>query len=198
MRFGAISMFVAAAAMAGLAIAVPVAAVGLLVGAGSLVLGGMFMWSAANSLSMFSRRGVQRRKAEQAARRAQGMPGDAVEGAMRAVQGYLGQWGMPQAGMAMANGVPATVTLLRVSDTGGSVNDNPIVDVEVQVSTDDGRPPFTLTRREVVPRLVMGRLYPGTLFRGLADRYSPTLFSIDWQAAGVTPGAPYGTPTPRF
>jgi hypothetical protein len=59
------------------------------------------------------------------------------------------------------NGVDATATINKVTDTGATMNFNPVVELELMVFPKDGRPPYPITTRETVPRMSMALVTPG-------------------------------------
>ncbi len=59
------------------------------------------------------------------------------------------------------NGVDATATINKVTDTGATTNFNPVVELELMVFPKDGRPPYPVTTRETVPRMSMALVTPG-------------------------------------
>jgi hypothetical protein len=59
------------------------------------------------------------------------------------------------------NGVDASATIHKVTDTGATMNFNPVVELELMVFPKDGRPPYPVTTRETVPRMSMALVTPG-------------------------------------
>jgi hypothetical protein len=61
----------------------------------------------------------------------------------------------------LTNGVDASATINKVTDTGAMMNFNPVVELELMVFPKDGRPPYPVTTRETVPRMSMALVAPG-------------------------------------
>jgi hypothetical protein len=91
------------------------------------------------------------------------------------------------------DGVPASARVLRIADTGASVNEHPVCELEVEV-TRPGTPPYTATLRQMVPRLQAPGLQPGAVVAVRVDQNDPQVLALDWQgmgtaASGIPPGA---------
>lgn len=65
--------------------------------------------------------------------------------------------------------VPAQATILKMWDTGVTLNGNPQVGLLLQVQA-AGHPPFQVETRSIVPRLALAQVQPG---RDLAIQYDP-------------------------
>lgn len=84
-------------------------------------------------------------------------------------------WGrrkLEQAQNLMATGAHGTGTYLNIRDTGMYVNDNPRVEMTVQVQPDDGSAPFTVSKREVISRYAFPQI--GSTFDVWYDRNDPS------------------------
>jgi hypothetical protein len=60
----------------------------------------------------------------------------------------------------LQSGEPATATIVELRDTGVSVNDNPQVELVLDVLP-TGRPPFRATTRTMISRLQTSQVQPG-------------------------------------
>lgn len=86
-------------------------------------------------------------------------------------------------------GVPARAVLLSVKDTGmtlggttlAAARENPVADLELEVDL-DGHEPYQLTVRQMVPRLAVARLVPGTELPVLVDPADRQQVLVDWDA----------------
>ncbi len=86
-----------------------------------------------------------------------------------------------------AEGVPARARLLAVKDTGmtvggsavGAAPENPVAELQLEVHQ-DGRQPYTATVHQMVPRLAVARLVPGTELPVLVDRHDRDRLIVDW------------------
>ncbi len=82
-------------------------------------------------------------------------------------------------GGLLGTGLAGRATVMGVADTGTGVNANPLVELQLQLEV-EGRAPIVITHRTVVPRLVVGRLAPGTSLPVWVDHRDPTKLEIDW------------------
>jgi hypothetical protein len=73
------------------------------------------------------------------------------------------------AGAASEQGLPAEATVLKVWDTGWTINDDPRVGLLLQVRPPGGTP-YQVETKSVVSRLVVARLQPGAVVQ---VRYDP-------------------------
>jgi hypothetical protein len=78
-------------------------------------------------------------------------------------------------------GVPGSARIVSIAETGLTVNDAPQVDLVLAVTVHD-RPPYQVARRELVPRLAIGRLTDGRPLRVLVDPAQPDQLAVDWLA----------------
>ena len=86
----------------------------------------------------------------------------AAEGAAQANQFLKGMASKGETASALStNGVDATATINKVTDTGATMNFNPVVELELMVFPKDGRPPYPVTTRETVPRMSMALVTVG-------------------------------------
>ncbi len=58
-------------------------------------------------------------------------------------------------------GLPGTATITALRDTGATVNDHPVVELDLQVSLSGGAP-YAATTRQTINRLYVGNFQPGT------------------------------------
>jgi hypothetical protein len=82
------------------------------------------------------------------------------------------------------DGAEGTARILAVRDTGALVNFDPIVDIDMEVST-GGSAPYQISRREVVSKVALGRIAPGAEIPVMVDPFKPTEVLIDWQRSSV-------------
>ena len=84
------------------------------------------------------------------------------QGATQANQFLKGMAAKGETASALStNGVDATATINKVTDTGTTMNFNPVVELELMVFPKDGRPPYPVTTRETVPRMSMALVTAG-------------------------------------
>jgi hypothetical protein len=84
-----------------------------------------------------------------------------------------------------ATGRPGLATLLSLTDTGGSVNDNPQVIMRVRIEPADGGPAFESTRTLIVSRLAVPR--PGQRLAVYYDPADPDRFVLVTEADDKAP-----------
>lgn len=77
-----------------------------------------------------------------------------------------------------AKGIPAEATILQVSDTGSSVNDNPVARLLLQVEA-PGLTPYKVTTTSLIPRLQVGILQPGQRVRVKIDPANQQRVALD-------------------
>ncbi len=80
-----------------------------------------------------------------------------------------------------ASGLAGTATVVGVSDSNWTINNNPMVNLDLDVRM-PGQAPFRTRKRTVLSRLSVGSLIPGSVLTVLADPKSPTKVTIDWDA----------------
>ncbi|WP_205699031.1 hypothetical protein [Conexibacter sp. SYSU D00693] len=84
---------------------------------------------------------------------------DGVAQANQMLGGMAAEAQKAQTLMATGRVGSATVTALR--DTGASINDNPVVELDLQVSL-DGQEPYAVTHRQTIARLAVPGFQPGS------------------------------------
>lgn len=120
-----------------------------------------------------------------------------LRGLMKMAPGMLEQAGQQlqqvQAGQAetqrlKAEGLPATAKLLAVHDAGITLGgaavgglDNPVADLDLEVTL-KAREPYRVTVRQMVPRLAVARLLPGSDLPVRVDAADPSAVVVDWDA----------------
>jgi hypothetical protein len=96
---------------------------------------------------------------------------------MRAMNARLAE--QNAAGRVAATGVAATATITAVRDTGGRINSEPLVELDLLVMP-AGRPPYPVTLSSVVPVTGMGLLRPGTALAVRVDPERPQQVAVVW------------------
>ena len=87
------------------------------------------------------------------------------------------------------SGLHGTARVVGVSDTNITVNNSPMVNLDLQVQI-AGRQPFRARRRTVISRLSVGALSEGAVIPVLADPARPTDIVLDWDAFRSGDGDP--------
>ena len=72
-----------------------------------------------------------------------------------------------------ANGRAGTAVISDIRQTGMWVNENPQVEMDLQVTV-DGIPPYTTTHRQVIEQIAIPRFQPGQTVPVLVDPENPT------------------------
>ncbi|WP_371783748.1 hypothetical protein [Streptosporangium subroseum] len=78
-------------------------------------------------------------------------------------------------------GVPARALVTSMRDTGTTVNDQVVVAFDLQVQPAGG-PPYAVSHRQILPRLLMGAVLPGKLLQVWSDPVDTRRLTIDWSA----------------
>ena len=100
------------------------------------------------------------------------------------------QEGKAEGDRIRAEGVPAQARILAIRDTGMTLggaalgapgSENPVADLDLEV-TIEGAARFHVTIRQVVPRLHVGRLIPGTSIPAKVDLLDHAKLVLDWEA----------------
>lgn len=86
-------------------------------------------------------------------------------------------------------GVRAAARLVSVRETGmtvggsglGAARENPVADLDLEVSLPDDEP-YPVTVRQMVPRLAVARLVPGSQLPVIVDPGDRQKLLIDWEA----------------
>ncbi|WP_157530001.1 hypothetical protein [Microtetraspora niveoalba] len=78
-------------------------------------------------------------------------------------------------------GVPSRALITAMRDTGTMVNDQVVVAFDLRVQPAGG-PPYAVSHRQILPRLLMGAVLPGRTVQVWADPVNPRRLAIDWSA----------------
>ena len=81
--------------------------------------------------------------------------------------------GQMQAQALMATGVVGQATIGAVRDTGMTVNDNPVVELDLQVTSPSVPAPYPVTHRQMINRLQVAQLQPGASVQVRIDPMNP-------------------------
>lgn len=81
--------------------------------------------------------------------------------------------GQAQAQHLMATGVVGHATIGAVRDTGMTVNDNPVVELDLQVTSPAAAGPYPVTHRQMISRLQVAQLLPGATVQVRVDPADP-------------------------
>jgi hypothetical protein len=84
----------------------------------------------------------------------------------------------------IGTGVPARALITSMRDTGTTVNDQVVVVFDLQVQPAGG-PPYAVSHRQILPRLLMGAVLPGKLVQVWSDPVDTQRLTIDWSALPV-------------
>ena len=95
-------------------------------------------------------------------------------------------YGMQQMQRVNATGIAGTARLLAIADTGGTLNEHPICELQLEVTV-PGRAPYTTTVRQPVPRMQAPMLQPGATMAVKVDPDDPSAVVTDWEGlAGLS------------
>lgn len=81
--------------------------------------------------------------------------------------------GQMQAQALMATGVVGQATIGAVRDTGMTVNDNPVVELDLQVTNPNAAGPYPVTHRQMINRLQVAQLQRGSTVQVRIDAMNP-------------------------
>jgi hypothetical protein len=84
----------------------------------------------------------------------------------------------------IGSGVPARALITSMRDTGTTVNDQVVVAFDLQIQPAGG-PPYAVSHRQILPRLLMGAVLPGKLVQVWSDPVNTQRLTIDWSALPV-------------
>jgi PDZ domain len=88
-------------------------------------------------------------------------------------------------------GVPAQAKILAIGETGMSINDEPVIRIDVEVQPADGPPYQATIKRLLISRLEVPQYQPGQVIAVRYDPHQPDRVSID---LGPPPAAKTGNP----
>jgi hypothetical protein len=84
----------------------------------------------------------------------------------------------------IGSGVQARALITSMRDTGTTVNDQVVVVFDLQVQPAGG-PPYAVSHRQILPRLLTGAVLPGKLVQVWSDPVDTQRLTIDWSALPV-------------
>jgi hypothetical protein len=76
-------------------------------------------------------------------------------------------------------GTPATARILRIWDTGITVNDDPVIGLEVEVTRGDGSVYNATIPKSLVSRVDIPQFHPGKTVGGRIDPQDPAIVALD-------------------
>lgn len=80
---------------------------------------------------------------------------------------------------AATSGVDATATIAAVRETGGMVNFQPLIELDLTIMP-EGLPPYPVTVKEAVPQVQLAQVKPGASVHVKVDSDNPSAVWIDW------------------
>ena len=91
--------------------------------------------------------------------------------------------GIQETQRVTATGVPGTARVLAVTDTGATLNDHPVCEVQLEVTV-PGQAPYATTIKQAIPRMQAPMLQPGTSLAVKVDPADRDVVVLDWQSQG--------------
>lgn len=85
----------------------------------------------------------------------------------------------------LEQGVPASAVITSMGETGTTVNEHPVVEFGLRV-TPGGAPPYDVTVKQMLPRLLLGQVRPGLTVDVKVMPGDPNDVAIDWERYGAT------------
>lgn len=98
--------------------------------------------------------------------------------ALALVLGYV-SWRVNGKDMLHETGLAGTARILRMTQTGIWMNNNPLVSLDMEVSLPN-LPPYEVRHREVVPQVALGRLTQGDELQVRVNPHKPTDLIVLW------------------
>lgn len=77
-------------------------------------------------------------------------------------------------------GKAATVQVMAVRDTGSLINFDPVLEFDLLVTLGDAPPYPVMAHRQLVSKIVMGRIAPGNSYNARVDKDQPQKLHINW------------------
>lgn len=81
-------------------------------------------------------------------------------------------------GASLKGGTPASATIVRMWDTGASVNDHPVAGLELDIQP-AGAPSYRASITSMIPRLAAARYQPGAVVPVRIDPRNPQRVALD-------------------
>lgn len=91
----------------------------------------------------------------------------------------------------LATGMPAEATVMAMQDTGTRINDNPMLNLTVNIEV-SGRAVYQVTVQDIVPFMLLGMIAPGNKFPARVDPTNPQRVAIDWTGQHAAPQVEQG------
>lgn len=91
--------------------------------------------------------------------------------------------GVQETQRVTATGVAGTARVLGVRDTGATLNDHPVCEVQLEVTV-PGQAPYAATITQAIPRMQAPMLQAGTSLAVKVDPADRDSVVLDWQAQG--------------
>jgi hypothetical protein len=122
--------------------------------------------------------------------------GLAVTGLILLVVAFKMRGSRANAQRLRATGIPGQAQIVGLAQTSMMVNYQPVVELQLQVATGTF-PPYVVTRREIVPQIMLGRLTSGQPLPVMVDPANPQNLVILWESALNVPGG-FGAPQAAY
>ena len=87
--------------------------------------------------------------------------------------------GASDAQLLRQTGVPAEAEILRVWDTGTTLNDDPVIGMEVEIEPDEGDPFRAVIPKTLVSRIAIPQFQPGERVAVRYDPHDPSRVALD-------------------
>ena len=87
--------------------------------------------------------------------------------------------GVSEARRLQETGMPATARILKIWDTGITVNDDPVIGIEVEIAREDGSVYTATIPKSLISRLDVPQFQPGMSVGVRIDPQDPAKVAID-------------------
>ena len=88
----------------------------------------------------------------------------------------------------LKTGLPTRALVKRIWETGMTVNNDPVLGFEVEVVDPKGVAPYLASVQQIIPRILVGGVLPGSVLGIETDPEDPEQIAIDWSIAPESPG----------
>ncbi len=100
------------------------------------------------------------------------------EGMAQAREGMAAANEMPSQQQAAAAGeISGQATIKAIRDTGMTINENPVAEIDLEVEAGRG-PSYDVTARQAIPRLQIGQIQPGATVEVKIDADDPSKVTL--------------------
>ena len=82
-----------------------------------------------------------------------------------------------QQAAAQGEGIDGEATIKAIRDTGMTINENPVAELDLEVESGGG-PPYPVTAKWAIPQLQLGQIQPGATVEVMIDPDDPSKVTL--------------------